>query len=74
LGGGDIGFPLMFAVSIFFAANLASAILVGFFALIGVVSAYLTQLLWLKGKPMPALPPITFLSLIGFLLASWFLS
>jgi presenilin-like A22 family membrane protease len=74
LGGGDIGFPLMFAVSVFFAANLASAILVGIFALMGVISAFLIQLLWLKGKPMPALPPITLLSLIGFLIASFFLS
>jgi presenilin-like A22 family membrane protease len=68
LGGGDIGFPLMLAVSVFFEYDLAGAALVGVFALIGLLSAFLIQLLWLKGKPMPALPPITFFSLIGFLI------
>jgi presenilin-like A22 family membrane protease len=70
LGGGDIGFPLMLAVSVFFDAGLAKAILVGAFALIGLLSAFLIQLLWLKGKPMPALPPITFACLIGFLIGA----
>ena len=64
----------MLAVSVFFATNLASAVFVGVFALVGLMSAFLIQLLWLKGKPMPALPPIALLSLIGFLIASSFLS
>jgi presenilin-like A22 family membrane protease len=29
----------------------------------------LIQSFWLKGKPLPALPPITFFSLVGFLIA-----
>ncbi|MFC2044667.1 presenilin family intramembrane aspartyl protease [Chloroflexota bacterium] len=74
LGGGDVGFPLMLAVSIYFTTNLASAIFVGVFALVGLMSALLIQLLWLKGKPIPALPPIAGLSLIGFIIASSFLS
>lgn len=73
LGGGDIGFPLMLSVSVFFASGLPSAILVGAFALVGLMGAFLIQRLWLKGKPMPALPPIAFLSLIGFVIASVFL-
>jgi presenilin-like A22 family membrane protease len=72
LGGGDIGFPLMLSVSVFFEAGLASAILVGGFALVGLLSAFLIQIYWLKGKPMPALPPIAFFSIIGFLLAPVF--
>jgi presenilin-like A22 family membrane protease len=72
LGGGDIGFPLMLSVSVFFQSHLAGAVVVGIFALAGVVSAFLIQMLWLKGKPMPALPPIAFLSLVGFLIASLF--
>jgi presenilin-like A22 family membrane protease len=68
LGGGDIGFPLMLAVSVFFDTGLVNAILVGVFALIGLMGAFLIQRLWLKGKPMPALPPIAFASLIGFLI------
>jgi presenilin-like A22 family membrane protease len=67
LGGGDIGFPLMLAVSIFYQTGLASGIVVGVFALVGLMGAFLIQLIWLKGKPMPALPPIAFVSLIGYL-------
>jgi presenilin-like A22 family membrane protease len=68
LGGGDVGFPLMLAVSVFFKAGLGSAALVGVFALAGLMGAFLIQLLWLKDKPVPALPPIAFASLIGFLI------
>ncbi len=74
LGGGDIGFPLMLTVSVFFGAGLVSAVLVGVFALMGLMSAFLIQLLWLKGKPMPALPPIAFFSLAGFLITTVYLS
>jgi presenilin-like A22 family membrane protease len=72
LGGGDIGFPLMLSVSVFFQADLASAVLVGGFALAGLLSAFFIQAFWLKGRPMPALPPIAFFSIIGFLLAPVF--
>jgi len=72
LGGGDIGFPLILTVSVFFDADLASAVLVGVFALAGLMSAFLIQSFWFKGKPMPALPPIAFFSFIGFLIASLF--
>jgi presenilin-like A22 family membrane protease len=68
LGGGDIGFPLMLAVSVFFEAGLGGAALVGAFALAGLMGAFLIQLLWLKDKPVPALPPIAFASLIGFII------
>ncbi|MBN1161665.1 MAG: hypothetical protein JXA17_06950 [Dehalococcoidales bacterium] len=70
LGGGDIGFPLMLANSVYFAYNMASAVLVGAFAVVGLMGAFIIQRFWLKGKPMPALPPIAAASLIGFLIAS----
>jgi len=73
LGGGDIGFPLMLSVSVFFQDGLPGAILVGAFALVGLMGAFLIQKIWLKGKPMPALPPIAFLCLIGFVIANYFL-
>jgi presenilin-like A22 family membrane protease len=73
LGGGDIGFPLMFSSSVYFESGMKSAILVGAFAIIGLMGAFLIQKIWLKGKPMPALPPIAICSLIGFLIASNFL-
>jgi presenilin-like A22 family membrane protease len=69
LGGGDIGFPLMLAASVYFASGFTDAALVGAFAIVGLLSAFLIQALWLKGKPMPALPPITFFSFAGFLIA-----
>jgi presenilin-like A22 family membrane protease len=74
LGGGDIGFPLMLAVSVFFKSGLTDAIVVGAFALAGLVCAFLIQMYWLKGKPMPALPPIALLSLAGFLTATYIMS
>jgi presenilin-like A22 family membrane protease len=67
LGGGDIGFPLMLVVSVFFAYSFAGSIIVAAFSLLGLISAFLIQLLLLKGKPMPALPPIALVSIIGFL-------
>lgn len=75
LGGGDIGFPLILVVSVFFdvpvaqAGNLGGALVVGSFAIVGLMSAFLIQLAWMKGKPVPALPPIAALSLAGFLLS-----
>jgi presenilin-like A22 family membrane protease len=71
LGGGDIGFPLMLASSVYFVSGLYLAIMVGGFALVGLMSAFLIQLVWLKGKPMPALPPIAFFCLVGFLIAEY---
>lgn len=68
LGGGDIGLPLLLVVSVFFGYGLAGSMMVGAFAVIGLICAYLIQLLFLKGKPMPAMPPISVLSLIGFLI------
>jgi presenilin-like A22 family membrane protease len=68
LGGGDIGFPLMLAASVFFKTDLSGGIIVGAFGLLGLIGAFLIQIYWLKGKPMPALPPIALASLIGFLI------
>lgn len=74
LGGGDIGFPLMLVSSVFFAYNLKSAIVVGAFALLGLITVFPIQRLVFKGKPMPALPPIALFSLIGFIIAARFFS
>src|SRR4030042_41708 len=48
LGGGDIGFTLMLAVSVFFKYGLPGAILVGALALVGLMGAFLIQSVWLK--------------------------
>ena len=68
LGGGDIGFPLMLAASVVYQNGLNGGIIVGAFAFVGLMGAYLVQLLWFKDKPVPALPPIALASLIGFLI------
>jgi presenilin-like A22 family membrane protease len=69
LGGGDIGFPLMLATAVYFDLGRGAAWLVGGFSLLGLMAAYLVQAVWLKDKPMPALPPIAALSLVGLLIA-----
>ena len=68
LGGGDIGFPVLLASSVYFAYGINSALLVATFALAGIIGAYFIQAVFLKGRPMPALPPIAALSLIGLLI------
>ncbi|MFC1995801.1 presenilin family intramembrane aspartyl protease [Chloroflexota bacterium] len=67
LGGGDIGFPLMLIVSVFFVYGFANSTIVAMFSLFGLISVFIIHLFFLKGKPMPALPPITLMSLIGYL-------
>ena len=67
LGGGDIAFPLLLTASVYFARGLGSSLLIAAFGLAGLLGAYLIQSFILKGKPMPALPPIAVLSLIGLL-------
>jgi len=68
LGGGDIAFPLLLMVSVFFVYGFKSSIIVAAFSLLGLISTFMIHLFFFKGKPMPALPPITFTSLIGFLI------
>ncbi len=68
LGGGDIGFPLILTVSVFSVYGLAGSLIVAAFSLLGLVAAYWIHLSFLKGKPMPALPPIFVTSLVGFLI------
>jgi presenilin-like A22 family membrane protease len=71
LGGGDIAFPLLLVSSVFFAYGLTNAILVAGFSLLGLICAYWIQATFLKGKPMPALPPIAILCLIALLIVRY---
>jgi len=70
LGGGDIAFPCLLTASIYFAQGLKPAVIIAVFGLLGLVSAYAIQVLFLKGKPMPALPPIAASTLVGLLVIS----
>jgi presenilin-like A22 family membrane protease len=68
LGGGDIGFPLLLVSSVFFSYGLPQAILVSGFSLLGLIGAYAIQMIFLKGRAVPALPPIAALTLIALLI------
>jgi len=71
LGGGDIGFSLLIIASVYFASGLIPGIVMAVFTLLGLIAAYWIQAVFLKGKPMPALPPIAVLSLIGLLVVNF---
>lgn len=66
LGGGDLAFPLMLASSVLPAA-LTHAVIVAGFAFLGFTASTLL-FFFLGKKPMPALPPIAALSILGFLI------
>jgi presenilin-like A22 family membrane protease len=68
LGGGDIAFPCLLTASVYFAQGLVPAVIIAVFGLLGLVSVYAIQARFLKGKPMPALPPIAVFTLVGLLI------
>jgi presenilin-like A22 family membrane protease len=67
LGGGDIAFPCLLTASVYFAQGLRPAVTIAALGLVGLVSVYAIQAIFLKGKPMPALPPIAAFTLVGLL-------
>jgi presenilin-like A22 family membrane protease len=68
LGGGDIAFPCLLTASVYFAQGLKPAVVIAVLGLLGLVSVYAIQAIFLKGKPMPALPPIAAFTLVGLLI------
>lgn len=70
LGGGDIGFPMLLVSSVYFAYGFMSALVISGFCLAGLISAYGIQSTLLNGKPIPALPPIAVMSVIGLLIVN----
>jgi presenilin-like A22 family membrane protease len=68
LGGGDIAFPCLLTASVYFAQGFKPAAIVAVLGLVGLVSVYAIQAIFLKGKPMPALPPIAAFTLVGLLI------
>jgi presenilin-like A22 family membrane protease len=68
LGGGDIAFPCLLTASVYFAQGLRPAAIIAVLGLLGLVSVYAIQAIFLKGKPMPALPPIAAFTLVGLLI------
>ncbi len=70
LGGGDIGFAVLLTCSVYVSRSLGSALIMAVFTLLGLASAYVIQAVFLKGKAMPALPPIAAFSIIGLLITA----
>jgi len=68
LGGGDIAFPCLLTASVYFAQGFKPAAIMAVLGLMGLVSVYAIQAIFLKGKPMPALPPIAAFTLVGLLI------
>lgn len=66
LGTGDIAFPLMFAVAVL-KISWVSAVGVILGAWVGLFVIYILLSAQRERRPMPALPPIAFCSLLGFL-------
>ena len=65
-----IAFPCLLTASVYFAQGLAPGAIIAAFGLLGLVSAYTIQAILLKGKPIPALPPIAAFTLVGLLIVS----
>ena len=70
LGGGDIAFPCLLTASVYFARGLGPGAIIAVLGSLGLVSVYAIQAIFLKGKPMPALPPIALFTLVGLLIIS----
>lgn len=65
LGGGDIAFPLLLCASLI-PRGIVPSLIVAVFSLIGLLLSYLIFTSQKIKKPIPALPPITLFSVLGF--------
>lgn len=67
LGGGDLAFPIIFCLTLF-PKGIWASIIVAIFSLIGFFANNLILFSQKERKPMPALPLISFFSIIGYLI------
>lgn len=67
LGGGDVVFPLIFAV-VLLKEGVLNGLIVALFSLFGLFCGFLIFISKKNRAPMPALPPIALFSIIGYLL------
>lgn len=71
LGGGDVIFPLIFSASLL-SQGIGDALIVSFFSLMGLVLSFSIFVFARKRQPIPALPPIALLSIIGYIIIKLF--
>ncbi len=69
LGGGDIAFPCLLTASVYFAQGLTPALVIAAFGLLGLMGAYAIQAFVVKGRAVPAIPPIAAFCIVGLLVA-----
>lgn len=67
LGGGDIAFPLLLAVSLI-PGGIINSLIVAVFSLFGLLVSYWFFINQRVRRPIPALPPIALFSILGFLI------
>ena len=67
LGGGDVALPLLLAASLV-PAGILNSLIVAFFALVGLFVSFWFFVSQKIRQPIPALPPIAFFSIIGYLI------
>jgi len=72
IGGGDITFPCLLTASVYFSQGqgVGPGIIMAVAGTIGLGGAYFIQKFLVKGKPVPALPPIAVSVLIGLLIVT----
>jgi presenilin-like A22 family membrane protease len=73
LGGGDIVFPLLFSVSVL-QEGISKSVIIAFFSLFGLLASFWLFFRQKERRAIPALPPIAFFSIIGYLITLFFKS
>ncbi len=71
LGGGDIVFPLLFVTSLI-PSGILNSLIVALFSLIGLFLGFWFFMKQKVRQPIPALPPIAFFSILGYLITEIF--
>ncbi|MDD5146238.1 MAG: presenilin family intramembrane aspartyl protease [Candidatus Pacebacteria bacterium] len=69
LGGGDVVFPLLLAISCL-SINIWSSVLVAAFSLVGLLAVFLIFINQKERRPLPALPPIALVSIVGYFITT----
>ena len=68
LGGGDIVFPLLFSISAL-QDGIIQSLIIAFFALSGLLASFWIFFQQKERRAIPALPPIAFFSIIGYIIS-----